>query len=413
MKIDAVRHGGSALLHLEGRLDREWAEHLSETLEDLLQDGVRSLNIDFAEVTYVSSAATKVLTRWHQELSLLRGEVHLTSMPPVVRDVFADAGWDSGSGGPRGPAGVSIDLRRSSWHAREEFAASGHYEMSPSAPGDALTCRLHGAPDRLVEGRFEPDHCSTVTLSAGGFGLGLGAIGDSYEECHVRFGELIAVAGCVAHYPSDGARMADYLVGGDRVAPSALFASGLTCEGGFSQLIRFSAKQEAAAVPLTELATVALDAAGKRVAGLVIAGEAAGLCGARLRRSPAQDAAPVRFEVPAVREWLSFAPERTHSMTTALIAGVVARAPTGPLANHLRPLGGTGELHGHFHAAVFSYQPLPQRTVELAALVKGLFASHHLRDVLHLVWDDRGEAAVDQSALVRGVGWVGPITQVC
>jgi hypothetical protein len=121
----------------------------------------------------------------------------------------------------------------------------------------------------------------------------------------------------------------------------------------------------------------------------------------------------VRFEVPEVREWLSFAPERTWSLTTTLIAGVVARAPKGPIAAHLRPLGGPGQLHGHFHAAVFSYHPLPQRTVELATLVRGLFANHQLRDVLHLVSDDRGDAGVGDSALVRGVAWVAPITQIC
>ena len=85
----------------------------------------------------------------------------------------------------------------------------------------------------------------------------------------------------------------------------------------------------------------------------------------------------------------------------------MARSPS-----HLRPLGITGKLFGHFHAAVFSYHPLPQRTVELAALTRGLFANHQLRDVLHLLWDDRGEAGVGESALVRGVGWVAPITQI-
>src|SRR6185436_14559193 len=94
MKIDAARDGGSALVQLEGRLDREWAEHLSHTLEDLLHDGVRSLNLDFSGVTYVSSAATKVLSRWHQELAVLRGEVQLTSVSPAVREAFAVAGWD-------------------------------------------------------------------------------------------------------------------------------------------------------------------------------------------------------------------------------------------------------------------------------------------------------------------------------
>ncbi len=33
-------------------------------------------------------------------------------------------------------------------------------------------------------------------------------------DCRDRIGELIAVAGCMAYFPSDGARMADYLVGG-------------------------------------------------------------------------------------------------------------------------------------------------------------------------------------------------------
>ena len=59
MKIDAARDGGSAVLRLGGRLDREWAEHLSNTLEDLLREGVRSLSLDLSEVTYISSAATR------------------------------------------------------------------------------------------------------------------------------------------------------------------------------------------------------------------------------------------------------------------------------------------------------------------------------------------------------------------
>jgi anti-anti-sigma factor len=413
MKIDAAREGGSALLQLEGRLDREWAERLSDALEDLLHDGVRSLSIDFAGVTYVSSAATRVLARWRQELAVLRGEVQLTSLPPAVREVFDAAGWDSDVAASGAPGGALIDLRQSSWHSRADFAASGQYELSSSDPASTLTCRLHGDPAQLTRGPVGQDHCSVAALPDGVFGLGVGALGDSYEECHGRFGELIAVAGCVGYFPSDGARMADYLVGTGRVVPRAVLASGLTCEGGFSQLIRFSTKPEAESVPLSELATIALDAAGRRVAGLVIAGETAGLCGARLRRSPAHGAAPVGFEVPGVREWLSFAPERMWPLTTTLIVGVVARSPKGPLAAHLRPLGGPGELQGHFHAAVFSYHPLPQRTVELATLARGLFANSQLRDVLHLVWDDRGDVGVGDSALVRGVAWVAPITQIC
>ena len=411
MKIDAARDGGSAILRLGGRLDREGAEHLSNTLEDLLRDGVRSLTIDLATVTYISSAATKVLSRWQQELAGLRGDVQLTSLPPALRETLTIAGWDS-----RFEAAVGSgpnDLRLSSWQHEAGSARSGKYQVSSRAPEGTLTCHLHGHPNQLTQAPYGLDDCNVVAFPNGAFGLGLGAIGGSYEECQERLGELVAVAGCVAYFPSDGARMADYLVGEGPVAPRAVLASGLSCEGEFSKLVRFSTQPEADAVPLSELAAVCLETAGGRAAGLVIAGETVGLSGARLRRSPAaRGSTAVRFDVPAVREWLSFAPERTYSVTTTLIAGVVARAPKGPLAAHLRPLGLVGQLYGHFHAAVFSYQPLPQRTVELGDLLRGLFKNHQLRDVLHLLWDDRGDAGVGESALLRGVAWVAPVTQV-
>jgi anti-anti-sigma factor len=405
MKIETVREGGTALLQLEGRLDREWAEHLSGTLEDLLQDGVRSLNIDFSRVTYVSSEATRVLTRWQQELALLRGEMQVTALPARVRETFDVSGWDpDAASGP-------VTLHHSSWQMRSDIAKCGDFEFSTHDAVGGLTCRPHGDPTRLARAVYGPGDCGVVPLSEGAFGLGLGAIGGSFAECGERMGELIAVAGCAAYFPSDGARKPDYLVGAGRVSPRVTLATGLTCEGTFSRLVRFATRADAEAVPLSELAIVCLDAVGKRMAGLIIAGETAGLCGARLRRSPAGDS-PVRLILPDIRDWLSFAPERTHASTTALLVGVVARTPEGPLAAHLRPIGLTGRLFAHFHAAVFSYRPLPQRTVDLGTLVRGLFADHELRDVVHLVQDDRREAAIDESALVRGVGWVGPITRV-
>jgi hypothetical protein len=285
--------------------------------------------------------------------------------------------------------------------------------MSSCVPEGSLTGHLHGKPSQLSQAPFGVDDCDVVEFPAGTFGLGLGAIGGSYEDGRERLGELVAVSGSVAYFPSDGARLPDYLVGEGTAAPRAVLASGLTCKGGFSKLVRFSPQPEAESVSLSELAAVCLEASGSKIAGIVIAGESAGLSGARLRQSPAAAGArPLRFDVPTVRDWLSFAPERTHAVATTLIAGVVARAPDGALASHLRPFGLTGRLYGHFHAAIFSYHPLPQRTVELDALIKGLFANHQLRDVLHLLWDDRGETGIAESALVRGVAWVGPITQI-
>ena len=413
MEIDAAREGGSVVVRLGGRLDREWAEHLSRTLEELLRDGVRSVAIDLSAVSYVSSAATLVLSRWQQELAALRGEVRLTSIPPAIQQTLAIAGWESRLELSNGGSGKVPDLRQSSWHMPAVSATAGQYQTSASVPGGALRCRLHGRPELLGDAAPAPEDCAIVPISGRTFALGLGAIGGSYDESRQRFGELVAIAGCIAYFPTDGARMADYLVGDGPTPPCAVLASGLSCEGAFSKLVRFSARADGEAVPLSEVAAVCLDASGARAAGLVIAGETAGLTGVRLRRSPtAEDGSPVRFEVPAVRDWLSFAPERTHGMTTTVLAGVIARAPQQPLATHLRPFGVVGRLYGHIHAAVFSYNPLPQRTVDLETLLKGVFRNHQLRDVLHLVWDDRGDAGVAESTLVRGVAWVAPIAEI-
>ncbi|HSB55493.1 MAG TPA: STAS domain-containing protein [Gemmatimonadales bacterium] len=414
MKISAVRGGGSALVTLEGRLDREWAEQLSGTLERLVQQGVRSLRLDFSQVTYISSAGMQVLGRWHLELASLRGEVRMESIPAAVQQAFDSAGWRPPErGGTGGQVLTPHEHRKSSWHSQSDLSACGSYEHATINPEGKLTCRLHGNPDRLTAQGIGPADVSTVAFPEGAFGLGLGAIGKTWEDASSRIGELIAVNGSIAVFPTDGARTPDYFAQGEQhgAPPEAVFATGLSCTGSFSHLVRFSPRPDAEAIPLSELASVALDATGGRMAGVVIAAECAGATGVRIRRSPGAGKA-LSYDLPAVRDWLLFSPDRIHVTTTAIVAGVVARSPKGPLAAHLRPLAPTGRLMGHLHAAVFSYHPLPQRTVELTALLGTLFGTRNLRDVLHLLSDDRSDSGVPESEFMRGVAWAGPIHEV-
>ena len=352
MRIDAAREGGAAVLRLAGRLDREWAEHLSGTMEDLLRTGVRSVSLDLSDVTYVSSAATAVFGRWRRELAVLRGDIRVTSLSPAVRDTLAIAGWDSQAeiGRRSGP----ISRPESTWQLRATFAAAGDYQTSTSNAEGRLVCRLHGRP-RLGDEPVGPEVCAAVGLPRNGFGLGVGAIGWNYEECQDRFGELTAIAGCVAHFPSDGARMPDYLVADGGLA-RAVLASGLTCEGDFAKLVRFSPRGDAGAIPLSELAGVCLEAVGQDTAGVVIAAETAGLCGARMLRSPAAiDAPPFRFEVPAIRDWLSFAPERN--------AQAYHRAHRRRGVAHVGGAAGGASSAARDHRA--AVRPFPRRRVRL------------------------------------------------
>ena len=134
-----------------------------------------------------------------------------------------------------------------------------------------------------------------------------------------------------------------------------------------------------------------------------------------LRGKPAEAAARPgqRFEVPEVREWLSFSPERVYSRNLALIVGVARTVgsdqPASPVDPLLRPLDEEGVLWGHFHAAVFPYRPLKKRTLDLHESVREQFESGTIQDVLHLLRDDRSLAGVGESELLGGACWVSPI----
>ena len=421
MKLVTTYDEGGAVVQVEGRLDAEWAAHLADSLGDLLRSGVRAALVDLTQVSYVSSAGARVLTTSAQEFAALRGELLVASPPPVVEDALDVAGLSEQIVAPSDEtaerrvriSGVFARARfTQDWSAPATAVACGSYETSPYESGASVTCRLYGdgAPGGPARGAGD---CQPVRFPERAFGIGIGALGDSAEECGPRLGELVGAGGVVAYLPTDGALVPDYLATALGHAPTAHVSSGLVCEGGFSHLVRFTTARSAAAVPLAELAEVCLDAEGGDAVGIVAITESAGLVGALRRRPPAAVAADEAPFAPAtLREWLSFTAEPAHAAATALVVGVAARRAAAPLAGQLRPLRSRPGLLGHFHAGVFSYRPVPQRTVALQTVVETLFAHQSLRAVLHLLHDERHTGRESESHFVRGLAWVAPIAGV-
>jgi anti-anti-sigma factor len=417
--------GSSALVRLTGRLDGEWSRHLSDALDELLRDGLRSVVLDMSQVEYVSSPGLGVLGQRYRDFSALRGELRITSPSPAVLQALTAAGLlehllllpgdPRVAGGPGRPSAAFVgthgEFTGDAWEVPGVVGPAGHYETSRRHESGALECRVIGRPGDFARG-YEASGCRTLSFPASVFGLGLGAIGETFEETRQRFGELLAVAGTVAYLPTDGGLTPDWVTTRGDVVPAAVLGAGVVCDGTFSNLIRFRTQPGSSTVALTELVEVALGTSGGDAAGIVAVAEAAELVTAVVRRSPASLSEPLGFEADELREWLAFSPERATSQRTALIAGIVARQPPESLAGFLRPLGGPGKLVGHFHAMAFGYRPVPQRSVSLGALVERLLETHPLRTVGHVVFDDRGPDGAGDNALVRGLCWTGPITGI-
>ena len=426
MQMVLARDGSRAVVRLAGRLDGEWAEHLSATLDDFLREGIRSVVLDMQGVTYLSSPGTQVLAGRYENFSELRGELHITNPSPMVREALRMVGLEDRLLYEE-PADIPIAARtrssammhrenvshtRADWEVPHTATQHGHYEFTPRDREAGLTCRLIGTPETFFSGTYRPEDCHPLEFPDGTFALGLGAIGSTPEDCLPRFGEFLAAGGVATYLPTDGARVSDYLVGTREHPPHGLLVHGLACSGSFTHLGRFRTQPDRDRVPLSELAGVALESVGAEVAGVVIAAETAALVGTSLKQSAGLPGRPPFNYVPALEEWLAFTPEPAFARMTTVVAGVVARAPGAPLAQFLRPMGGTQGLQGHFHAVVFPHNPLPQRTVGLQSLVLRLFGSLKIRSILHLLADDRGAQGVGESGFLRGLCWISPVKSI-
>ncbi|MGD0222697.1 MAG: STAS domain-containing protein [Terriglobia bacterium] len=415
MEITVEKSGEATKLRVKGRLDAYWADHLAKALEAEIRRGSHHLLLDLSEVVFLSSAGIGTLVRFYKQLHAIQGSLLVSEASETVKKILeisrlTDTLFATVSATPAAEAQAAATIPALPPQSLRLETHGALVDVFSCTPEAKLMCRVLGDPNSLRGSRFRQEQCLSLQFPESAFGLGLGALGDSFEECRGRFGEFIAVGGTVAYLPTDGTNVPDFLVAAGTSVPDVQVCYGLSCQGQFAKMARFEAKNEAGAVTLTQLAELALELAEAERVGLVLVAESAGLIGAALRRPPTLDApkdAPFMF--PQVREWLSFTAEPAHSRSLALVVGVAARGNLGPPTPMLRPLGGGTLLLGHFHAAAFSYRPLQKGEIELKSTVKSLFETQALQGLLHLLNDDRAIAGAGQSEFARGACWLAPL----
>jgi len=416
-------------LKVEGRLDVYWADHLAGAVDQEIRQGSHHIRLDLSEVAFLSSAGIGVLVRFYRELKSIQGSFAITTGSDIVLKTLELTKLDKLLVAPRLPdslpkegARQSSTIEVSAPAAVKQIERSGvSYELYPLEPESKLECRPFGDASLLERCGFAKEHCRTMQFSDSTFAIGLGALGENFEDCQGRFGEFIAAGGAIAYLPTDGTNVPDFLLGGGTTSPEAQVCYGIVCQGAkpqpFSSLIRFEAKENGAPVALAPLLESCLDFADAQQVGIVMIAESAGLVGAALRRSPvAAGTETDAFEFPRIRDWLSFTAERAYTKSVVLLAGIAARGSENRLARVIRPFPSACSsglpVSGHFHAAAFAYRPVQKGQIDLKTSIKTLFEGQALEGVLHLLHDDRSISTAGQSELVRGACWVAPISKI-
>jgi anti-anti-sigma factor len=396
VEIVKERSGGVVHLRLFGRLDHHWSHSLDEALHEVAREGARHLRLDFSGVTYLSSAAATVLLKHHRDAAALHGSLQISAASERARNALRQMGFlelliagASSAAARRGTLSIPLPAAESDRATYESRVLDGrNSELS-----------LIGSPGRTAQS-------SALSIYRDVYALGVGALGANHEECRDFFGEFVAAAGSAAYMPTDGTATPDYMLSAVGFVPAVQGLHAIAFRGAPSHQLRFEANSPDAGLPLSEIVRACASLAGKPTFGMVMAADVAGLICARLRRSPAGGEA-MTVEFPAVREWLSFTPEREFARFSSLVVGLASSSPSASLRPFLRPV--SDEHHGHFHAIVTAFRSLPRGKLPVAEIVAAWLQPRSVISVVHLLRDARPIEGAGESELQRGVCWIFPI----
>jgi anti-anti-sigma factor len=427
MQITKRLIGETVELKVDGRVDGYWADHLAAAIDQEIRQGSHHIQLDLSQVVFLSSAGIGTLVRLYKDLRSIQGSFAVSNCSRIVLKVLELSKLvdllvtkTPPEPLPMKAAGESSRVEAAATRSIKQIERSGTiYEAYPLGPESKLECRRLGDATPLNRCGFAKEHCRTLQFSDSAFAIGLGALGEHFEDCQGRFGEFIAAGGAVAYLPTDGTNVPDFLLAGGTTLPEVQVCYGIACQGAntqpFSSLIRFEAKS-AEPVALSLLLESCLDLSDAQQIGIVMIAESAGLIGAALRRSPVMVAFESNaFEFPRIRDWLSFTAERAYTKSVVLAAGIAVRGGgVDALAPVIRPFPTASGMPvaGHFHAAAFSYRPVQRGQIDLKTSIKSLFEGQALEGILHLLSDDRALSGSGQSELIRGACWVAPISEV-
>lgn len=415
MEIVKNSSGDVLELKLRGSFDHESSVHFRESIEDSARSGWHRILIDLGDVDYISSAGLGALVSAKKKITRLNGQfgahnptaavakvMQLTRLHDTLivdPDTFATINSN---------ASAILDVR-SKRFARANSIDMEIYSLNESKP---MTCSIFGKPAVKQRARSSDETSYCVPFGRDSLGLGLGVLASENDAEEGHIGEIFAISGAVAKSAPDTGQLPDYSLARGDFTPSANFLYGAKLEGSFSTLIRFRSSDGEASIELSKLVRSCMEEQKVRTAAFAILADCSGLLGAQMKQWIPSEDTKDPFSVPEIRDWLSFCPEHSHQHKLALIVGLATLehdSISSLLQTFLRPLDDDANYSGHFHAAVFPYQPLKKRTIDLQAFIGDLFESSEIQEVMHLLRDARPVVGDTESELKSGACWIQPI----
>lgn len=394
--------GSEQRIFLEGRLDASWAGHLDDYLDGLVRDGSYHIIMNMAGVQYLSSAGIRILVNQYKKIKAIGGMFVLEELSDSVAEVLKMVGM------------IGLLTQGATQTAQapkkdNQFQDIHHYRFDHEIlSNEKMAIRLSGNPALTLTSGFTDRDNLKLKFRTNIYGLGLGAIGEGFEDCKSRYGEFLALGDALVYKPSDGSKVPDYTVKTGKLEPEINSLYSLLAEGDFASRISFDPVDLNTSITLEDLADGLSKTSGQHQFVFLMIAESTGLVGVSLSAPPV-GGNPL-FEFPAIRENVNFTTEPAYPRMLTVSLGFYSENPEEPLKSFLRPVRPGSSAFIHVHTSVFPFQSLPKKEASANKLVMRLFESSIVEDVLHLIHDSREIAGLGDSTFQQGVAWIGKLS---
>lgn len=404
LEINMTKRNDEILLTCKGRLDANRAGYLNDYIDRLVREGHYHISLDMSGIEYLSSAGIRTLVSQYKNINAVNGYFYIPEMSDNVKQVLQMVGIFD----------MLSRIHKKVQESEEEIEklnrleAYGFVFTRTTLSENGITeIELYGQPELIMKADYQKEDARVVKSGINHFAIGLGAIGNSFDECKNRFGEYILAGKNVAYLPADGSKKPDYMVAAGQLVVSLTELYGLHFTGNFSYLISFDPVNPKNNIELSRLAETLLQMTDYDRMAFVMIAESGGLIGTSLNASPVEG--KNIFTYPEIKESVNFTTEPAHFKMLTLSIGFISDQSNEDEERFLRPMLPGKSLKGHVHSAVFPYIPLKKTDIDLNETVGYIFNNTEIVDILHLTNDIREITGQGESQFVKGLCWVVPV----
>lgn len=401
---------------MTGRLDSVSANETSEALSSQVNSGAYRIVLDMANVDYLSSAGIRVLLTLKKMIVKLNGDVKLAGVQPYPLSILKISGFLTIFSVYATVESALASFSTEKTGKETEAVSFDEFQMANAVwhvfPRSTEPTRIRVSGDNrdFLFARCSRAGIVSTGLSKIKYSLGIGAMGETVENCYDRIGELMVLNGALIWVPTDAHNVPDFLIPrGEADDVKIHTAFHVMLDDNFNEIVAFDATDKQEGLSLKNLYQELFCLARQRnpefsgLIGIVMRADVGSIFGAGIKRAPIVENAPANGESIThrdnIKEWLNFQIEPEYPNTTALVVGVgldvrFSIDPTTIQSIFSLDQQGMRAPVTHSHSAIFQFMPSGQHPIQLEAEIKDIVENGEFLGMEHLL---------DKSTFKKGV----------